>query len=103
MPRKSMMGPVRKGKNKVRGSGFVVTWDVDNRDRSAANRLWAFLFARTVRAGGREDRYEGFVWREGVRYVGQSVLFVQPHRLSELTGFLSSCGIDHEIDANMFL
>ena len=34
--------------------------------------------------------------------MGQSVVFVLPHRLSELTGFLLSNGIDHEIDANLF-
>ncbi len=97
-----MMGLVRKGKSKVRGSGFVVTWDVDSRDRSAANRLWAFLFGRTVQVGGREYSYEGFVWKDGVRYMGQSVVFVLPHRLNQLVGFLASTGIDHEVDANVF-
>ena len=102
MVRKSMMGRVRKGKHKVRGSGFVVTWDVDSKDRTAAYRLWTFLFGRTVKATEREYRYDGFVWRDGVRYMGQSVVFVLPHRLTEIVGFLSSQGIDHEIDANVF-
>ena len=66
--RKSMMGLVRTGKHKVRGSGFVVTWDIDSADRTAAFRLWSFLFGRTVRVDGRQYRYEGFVWRDGVRY-----------------------------------
>ncbi len=92
---------VRKGKSKVRGSGFVVTWDVDSRDRSAANRLWAFLFGRTVGVAGREYRYPSHVWRTGVRYLGQSVVFVLPHRLNELVQFLASVGIDHEVDTNM--
>lgn len=96
------MGLVRKGKLKVRGTGFLVTWDVDSRDRSAAYRLWSFLFGRTVRVNGREYRYEGFVWRDGVRYLGQSVIFVLPHRLSEVVGFLTSLGVDHEIDSDVF-
>ena len=100
--RKSMMGLVRTGKHKVRGSGFVVTWDIDSADRPAAFRLWSFLFGRTVRVDGRQYRYEGFVWKDGVRYIGQSVVFVLPHRLSELAGFLSARGIDHEIDASVF-
>ncbi len=97
-----MMGLVRKGKSKVRGSGFVVTWDVDSRDHSAANRLWAFLFGRKVRVGNREYSYEGFVWKDGVRYMGQSVVFVLPHRLNELVRFLASIGVDHEVDASVF-
>ena len=102
MVRKSMMGLVRKGKHKVRGSGFVVTCDVDSKDRTVAYRLWNFLFGRTVKATEREYRYDGFVWRDGVRYMGQSVVFVLPHRLTEIVGLLSSQGIDHEIDANVF-
>ena len=102
MARKSMMGLVRKAKHKVRGSGFVATWDVDSEDHATANRLWAFLFGRTVRVGDREYRYDGFVWRDGVRYMGQSVVFVLPHRLTELAGFLASHGIDHEIDSAVF-
>ena len=97
-----MMSLVRKGKQKVRGSGYVVTWDVDSRDRGTANRLWFFIFGRTVRNDGKEYRYPGFIWKDGVRYMGQSVVFVLPHRLTELTSFLASCGIDHEIDSNMF-
>ena len=97
-----MMGPVRKSKGKARGSGFVVTWDVDGRVRLATGRLWSFLFGRRVKVGLREDRYEGVVWREGVRYIGQSVVFVLPHRLAELTSFLNANKVDHEIDTHVF-
>ena len=100
--RKSMMRLVRTGKRKVRGSGFVVSWDVDSADRATAFRLWSFVFGRTVRVDGREYEYDGFVWRDGVRYMGQSVVFVLPHRLPELVGFLGSHGIEHEIDAAVF-
>ena len=65
--RKSMMGLVRTGKRKILGSGFAVTWDVDSADRSKAFRLWSFVFGRSVRVEGREYRYDGFVWKDGVR------------------------------------
>lgn len=93
---------MRAGKTKVRRSGFVVTWDVDSRDRSATNRLWAFLFGRSVQVNGRVHEYEGFVWRDSVRYMGKSVVFVLPHRLSELVGFLAANGIENEVDASIF-
>ena len=39
MTRRSMMGLVREGKSKVRGAGFLVTWDVDSRDQTTTNRV----------------------------------------------------------------
>ena len=68
-PRKSLMGLVRKAKHRVRDSGFVVTWDVNGQNHATANRLWAFLFTRTVRVDDREYRYAGFLWKDGVRYM----------------------------------
>ncbi len=97
MTRRSMMGLVRKTKARTRGSGFSVTWDVDSRDRCATNRLQAFLYGRRIEKNGKEYVYEGFVWKDGVRYLGQSTLFVLPHRLSELASVLVANGIDHEI------
>ena len=94
MTRTSMMGVVRRTKKKARGSGFSVTWDVNSRDRSATNRLQAFLYGRRVEKNGREYVYDGFVWKDGVRYLGQSTVFVLPHRLSELTSVLSMNRID---------
>jgi len=92
-----MMGLVRRTKARARGVGFSVTWDVDRRDRCATNRLQAFLHGRRIEKNGKEYVYEGFVWKDGVRYLGQSTLFVLPHRLSELTLGLAANGIDHEI------
>ena len=91
------MGLVRRTRARTRGSGFSVTWDVDSRDRPATNRLTAFLYGRRVEKNGKEYVYEGFVWKDGVRYLGQSTLFVLPHRLSELMSVLSSNRIDHEV------
>lgn len=47
---------------------------------------------------GREYRYPGFVEREGVRYLGQSVLLVREDRLPELTAGLSRIGVDFDLD-----
>jgi hypothetical protein len=97
------MGLVRDGKRKVRGSGFLVTWDIDSRDQTAVNRTQYFLFGRRVRTGGKDYAYSGFVWKEGVRYVAQSALFVVTHRLAELRLFLSGNGIDHDVDSMTYL
>lgn len=43
---------------------------------------------------GKGYRYAGFVERKGVRYLGQSVLFVTPARLAELEASLEAEGIE---------
>ena len=96
------MALVRRGLGRTRGLGFLVTWDVDSKDRSRADRLFVFIWGKTVRKGDRLYVYEGFVRKEGVRYIGQSVLFVHPHRLAELVNFLEKCGVDHAIDRVAF-
>lgn len=98
MTRRSMMGLVREGKRKVRGTGFLVTWDIDSRDQTTANRVKYFVFGRTVRNGGTEYSYPGFVWKEGVRYLAQSALFVLPHRISEIRRLLSKHGVDYDVE-----
>lgn len=75
--------------------GFIVTWDVDSTDRSLCARLHRFAFGYVLEARGRQYRYPGFVEQEGVRYLGQSVLFVVPERLEELCGFLRAQAIEH--------
>ena len=77
--------------------GFVITWDVDSRDRAQCARLRRFVFGETSKRDGRTYRYPGFVERPGVRYLGQSVLFVSAGDLSALRGFLESRGIDHVV------
>ena len=101
MARRFMMGLVRKGKRKVRRSGFLVTWDVDSNDRPGANRLQYFLFGRKDRNGGEREPV-GFVWKEGVRYIAQSAVFVKPSRLAELEGFLRRNAIDFDSDRLTF-
>ncbi len=90
------MGLVRKGRECGRETGFLVTWDIDSRDRRAADRVRHFVFGRRVRAHGRAYGYPGFVFQEGVRYLAQSALFVVPARKGELCAFLAALGVDHE-------
>ncbi|HEX9339774.1 MAG TPA: hypothetical protein VF992_01190 [Thermoplasmata archaeon] len=72
-----------------------MTWDVDSRDRSLCARLHRFVFGYVLEKSGRKYGYPGFVEREGVRYLGQSVLFVIPERLEDLRGFLRAQGVEH--------
>ncbi len=99
MTQRSMMGLVRKGKGKIQGPCFLVSWDVDSEDRKAVGRAQYFLFGRVYRKSGKLYEYRGFVWRDGVRYVAQSAVLVAPDRLQELVRFLASNGIDHNVDS----
>jgi len=101
MTRKSTLGLVRKGKRKVRGSGFLVTWDVDSRNRGAVNRMQYFLFGRQDRRD-RDPGPIGFVWRPGVRYLAQSAIFVVREQLAEIEEFLLRNGIDFDVDDAIF-
>ncbi len=95
--RKPTLGRVRRGKARGRASGFPVTRDLDSRDKAATMRLYHFVFGREDFKGGEVYRREGFVAADGVRYLGQSVLFVTPGRLGEIVSFLARNRIDHEI------
>jgi len=77
--------------------GFLVTWDVNSKEGSECARVRRFVFGYTLRRNGKCYRYPGFVEREGVRYIGQSVLFVTKERLGELRGFLQGLGIEHVV------
>ncbi len=90
---------VREGKANGRESGFIVTWDVNSTDRVIAHRLQRFVYGDTARSKGKEYRYPGFVEKAGVRYLGQSVVFVRPNLLGELIDFLSRSRIEHEVTA----
>ncbi|HEX9339618.1 MAG TPA: hypothetical protein VF992_00365 [Thermoplasmata archaeon] len=97
MARKSTMRRVRQGKRRPRESGFLVTWDVDSSDAATAARLRRFVYGDTSVHGGKVYRRPGFAERDGVRYLGQSVLFVRPSLLGDIQAFLESHRIDHEI------
>ena len=97
-----MMGLVRAGRGRARGSGFFVTWDVDSKDRASANRLRYFIFGRKTRSPNGRHEYRGFVWREGVRYLAQSAVFVLPSHLEEIIRFLRRNGIDYVAEPAVF-
>ncbi len=78
-------------------SGFIVTWDVNSSHCRTAARVRRFIFGSVAERNERIYRYPGFVEKEGVRYLGQSVLFVVPPQLSEIDSFLSGAGVDHEV------
>ena len=78
-------------------AGYVVTWDVDSRDLSQCSRVRRFVFGHTVSTNGKTYHYPAFVELEGVRYMGQSVLFVGREQLDLLRDFLRSNGVDHVI------
>ena len=77
--------------------GFIVTWDVDSSDVKQCTRLRFFVFGRKVTSSGRTYVYRGFVERDGVRYLGQSVLFVTAVRLAEVRSFLLREKIQHVV------
>lgn len=90
------MKRVRRGRSRPRESGFIVTWDVNSLDQVAAHRVHYFIFGATVHSAGRLYLYPGFLEKEGVRYLGQSVVFVKPSLLRGIDAFLSRNGVDHE-------
>ena len=77
--------------------GFIISWDVDSRDTSACARVRRFVFGYSTPKNGKLYRYPGIVELAGVRYLGQSVLFVTEARLSSLREFLRSNGVEHAV------
>ena len=91
-----MMGLVRRGRRRGPANGFLVTWDIDSKDRRAVDRIRHFVFGQRVRSHGHTYECPGFVFRPGVRYLAQSALFVPPDLRGELCAFLGALGVDHE-------
>lgn len=92
----STMARVRTSKALGRAFGFLVSWDLDARDRSAAMKVYHFVFGREEHVNGVTYRYSGFVDEPGVRYLGQSVLLVPQDRVSQLKAFLDRLGVSNE-------
>lgn len=78
-------------------AGYIVTWDVDSRDLSQCSRVRRFVFGHTVSTNGKTYHYPGLVELEGVRYLGQSVLFVEREQLDPVRDFLRSNRVEHVI------
>jgi len=79
--------------------GYIITWDVDSGNPAQCSRLKRFIFGQTLRRKGREDRYPGFIERQGVRYLGQSVLFLTLPLAALLNRPLRAFGVDHHTTA----
>ena len=90
---------VRRARRQRQGAtiGYIVTWDADSGDAALCSRLRRFVFGYSLASDGRRYRYPGLVEKEGVRYLGQSVLFVTHARLSELRRFLEQLGVPHVV------
>ena len=62
-------------------------------------RLQRFIYGYETTWEGRSYRHHGFVERDGVRYLGQSVLLACENRLPELIAGLTTIGVDFEVDS----
>ena len=69
---------------------------MDSADRATTQRVYRFAYGDQSGSGDHRYRYAGFVELEGVRYLGQSVLFVLPSRLAEIDGVLTANRVEHE-------
>jgi len=78
-------------------SGFILTWDVDSADGSLCAKVRRFMYGYATMANGRQYRHRGFVEQDGVRYLGQSVLFVTSERLADVRSFLHASGVAHAV------
>ena len=78
-------------------AGFIVTWDVNSKDRAQCVRVRRFVYGRKERSDGDERKYRGLVHREGVEYLGQSTLFVSRDVLKDLRRFFDENAVTHVI------
>lgn len=77
--------------------GYLGTWDVDSADAAVCARLRRFVFGYACEKAGRRYAYSGLLDLPGVRYLGQSVVFVPAGALGPLRTYLGHEGIDHVV------
>jgi hypothetical protein len=77
------------------GERVLVSYDVAGSARSVAARVCQIVFGRsaTPKAKSGIRRAEGFIWRPGVVWIGQSVLIMPPPDAAELTERLRRLGV----------
>ncbi|HYT01064.1 MAG TPA: hypothetical protein VEO20_10425 [Thermoplasmata archaeon] len=72
----------------------IVSYDIPGHDKALSVQIARFVFgSRTkarVRGGLKEYHYPGFIEKEGVVWLGQSVFLLTPHRSRELRDFLGA-------------
>src|SRR5437016_8664225 len=68
------------------GERVLISYDVAGSERSVAARVCQIVFGRSKGRTPRSDerRAEGFIWRRGVVWIGQSVLVMPPADAAEL-------------------
>src|SRR5436853_7146982 len=73
----------------------VLSYDDAGSERSVAARVCQFVFGRSDdrTPGSDERRAEGFIWRRGVVWIGQSVRVMPPADAAELTERLQKLGV----------
>jgi hypothetical protein len=77
------------------GERVLISYDVAGSERSVAARVCQIVFGRSKDRIPRWDerRAEGFIWRRGVVWVGQSVLVMPPADAAELAERLRKLGV----------
>ncbi len=72
----------------------IVSYDIAGHDKHTSVEIARFVFGtRTkarVRGGVKEYRYPGFIEKDGVVWLGQSVFLLTPTRSRELRDFLGT-------------
>ncbi len=75
----------------------IVSYDIPGADNATAVAIAHFVFGTNTRArvdgGTKEYRYPGFVEKDGVVWLGQSVFLLTPDRSKELQTFLVAKGV----------
>lgn len=76
----------------------IISYDIPGRERKTSVEIARFVFGTRTKAqvrGGdvKEYRYPGFIEKEGVVWLGQSVFLLTPQRSRELREFLSGKGV----------
>lgn len=77
------------------GKRVLLSYDVAGSARSVAVRVCQIVFGRSAsrRPQSTERRAEGFIWRPGVVWIGQSVLIMPPSDAEELANRLRGLGV----------
>jgi hypothetical protein len=77
------------------GERVLLSYDVAGSQRSVAARVCQIVFGRLTSAGLRSGRprAEGFIWRPGVVWIGQSVLVLPPSDGTDLARRLRRLGV----------
>jgi len=72
---------------------FLLSYDVPGGARSVAARVCQIVFGRKRTVYGRARDEPGFIHRNGVTWIGQSVLVMPSHDAEELAARLRSLGV----------